>query len=126
MKLNNKPKLNAIIIGVNNIDKVLDFYLNVFEIKINERKNNYLSAYLNDTFIEIEEDCKDRFPNWKKHNVGTYKNSEFIVQDINLFIKKVKDNGGKVISPPTERPWNAITAEIADPDGNIFLITQDK
>jgi predicted enzyme related to lactoylglutathione lyase len=120
-----KPKLNTIIIGVNDIDKALNFYLNVFQIEVVERKNNYLSAYLDDLHIEIEEDSENRFPNWKKHNIGTYKNTEFIVEDINEFIKKVKENGGKVISQPTERPWKAITAEISDLDNNLFLITQN-
>lgn len=125
-KSTTKPKLGPIIIGVTSIEKVKEFYVKVFEIEIAEQKENYLSAYLNETHIEIEEDCASRFPGWKEHNVGTYKNSEFIVPNMNLFLKKVQEYGGKIISQPVMRPWGATTAEIADPDGNMFLISQDK
>ncbi len=125
-KSTTKPKLGPIIIGVTSIEKVKEFYVKVFEIEIAEQKENYLSAYLNETHIEIEEDCENRFPNWKEHNVGTYKNSEFIVPDMQAFVRKVVEHGGTIISQPTERPWGATTAEIADPEGNIFLISQEK
>lgn len=124
--MSTKPKLGPIVIGVTNIKKAKEFYVNVFEIEIDNQDKNYVSARLNDTRIELEEDSEHRFPNWKKHQVGTYKNSEFIVEDMNAFIEKVRANGGKVISEPVMRPWGSVGAEIADPDGNIFLITQEK
>lgn len=123
---NQKPRLGPIIIGVNNIEKVRNFYLSVFEIEVEKESNHYLSSRLNDTHIELEEDSENRFPNWKSHNVSTYKNSEFIVYDLETFLKKVSEYGGKVINGPMERPWGGINAEIADPDGNIFLISQEK
>lgn len=75
-----KVKLGPIIIGVRDIEKAKNFYI----------------------------------------NIGTYKNSEFIVLEMSNFLVEVKNNGGKVISEPVERPWGGINAEIADPDGNIF------
>ncbi|MSU60477.1 MAG: hypothetical protein EXS52_00990 [Candidatus Staskawiczbacteria bacterium] len=124
--MSKKPKLGAIIIGVTNIQKAKEFYVNVFEIEVASQDSNYLSAYLGDTHIELEEDSEHRFPNWVKHNIGTYKNSEFIVPHMNIFLEKVKTYGGKVISEPIARPWGTVGAEIADPDGNIFLIVQEK
>src|SRR3989338_6738876 len=108
------------------IEKAKEFYASVFEIEIHSQSEHYLSAYLNDALIELEEDSESRFSHWKKHNVGTYKNSEFIVADMNAFLQKVISFGGKIISHPIERPWGSINAEIADPDGNIFLISQSK
>ena len=119
-----KPELGPIIIGVNDIEKVKNFYLNVFEIEIQKQSEHYLSARLNNTHVELEEDSENRFPMWKLHNIGTYKNTEFIVPDISVFLKKVKDFGGKIINDQTPRPWGGMNAEIADPDGNIFLISQ--
>jgi predicted enzyme related to lactoylglutathione lyase len=120
------PTLGPIIIGVKNIDLALDFYINVFEIKVDSRSENYLSAYLSDTHIELEEDSPNRFPNWAKNNIGTYKNSEFIVEDINTFIAKVSKYGGRVVSKPKDTPWGSKITEIADIDGNIFLISSAK
>ncbi|KND49496.1 MAG: hypothetical protein AB203_00245 [Parcubacteria bacterium C7867-008] len=122
--MSNSVKLGPIIIGVRSIEEAKGFYVNVFGINIKEESANYLSANLGGTHIELEEDSENRFPNWAKNNIGTYKNSEFIVSDIHSFVQEVVKNGGKVISGPLTRPWGSITAEIADIDGNIFLISQ--
>jgi len=124
--MNKKPKLGAIVIGVANIERAKEFYVNVLEIEIDSQDSNYLSAYLGDTHIELEEDSPSRFPNWAKYHIGTYKSNEFIVADMNNFLKKVKSHGGKVVSEPIARPWGTIGAEIADPDGNMFMIIQEK
>src|SRR3989344_2210363 len=120
MSNSKKPKLGAIVIGVANIERAKKFYINVFEIEVKEQSENYLSAYLGNTHIELEEDSKNRFPNWAKHHVGTYKNSEFIVSDMGIFLEKVKVHGGTLVSNPVLRSWGTIGAEIADPDGNMF------
>lgn len=118
-------KQGPIIIGVKDIEKAKIFYLNVFELEIDIQSHNYLSCYLGDIHIEIEEDSENRFPNWAKNNIGTYKNSQFIVEDIEVFVTKVVQFGGKVISIPRTQPWGGINAEIADLDGNIFVISQE-
>ena len=124
--LSEKPRLGPIIIGVNNIEKIKEFYIKVFEIEIDHQSENYLSAHLGDAHIELEEDSPHRFPHWKEHNVGTYKNSEFFVPNMSRFIEKVLRYGGRVVGLPSKKPWGSITAEIADPDGNIFLISQER
>ena len=125
MSTNNFPKLGPIIVGTENIEKALKFYINVFGLKIDHKSENYVSAYgVDGTHIEIEEYSENRFPNWKKNNIGTYKNSEFIVKNIYAFLETVVHHGGSILSQPKERPWGGFGAEIADLDGNMFLITQ--
>ena len=122
---NNFPTLGPIIIGTKDIEKAKKFYISTFGLVIENESPNYVSAHgIDGTHIELEEDSENRFPNWKIHNVGTYKNSEFVVQDINLFLKNVEDNGGQIITQATPRPWGGFGAEIADPEGNMFLISQ--
>ena len=120
-----KVKLGPIIIGVKSIEKAKPFYLNVFGIEIQEQREHYLSATLGDAHIEIEENSPNRFPLWAERNIGTYKNSEFTVADMKEFLDAVRSNGGTVVSKPVARPWGGMNAEIADPDGNIFLISQE-
>ncbi len=121
----NFPKLSAIIIGTNNLEKAKIFYKSVFCISIEHEDSTYvLSKSPDGQTIEIEMLNEHRFPNWKKHNVGTYKNTEFIVTDIYEFFKTVQANGGSIVSEPKLRPWGSYAGEIKDPDGNIFLITQ--
>jgi predicted enzyme related to lactoylglutathione lyase len=121
---NEELKLGPIVIGVQSIEKALPFYTAVFGIRVESRDDHYLSARLGDgTHIELEEDSPHRFPNWEKHNVGTYKNSEFTVTNMDSLLKTVVNHGGTVVTPKTPRPWGGFGAEISDLDGNIFLIS---
>lgn len=120
-----KIRLGPIIIGVNDMARAKAFYTAVFGIKTEHEDATYLSSHMADgTHIELEMENEHRFPNWKAHNVGTYKNSEFQVTDMDAFLKTVAEHGGKIVSPQTARPWGGFAAEISDPDGNIFLISQ--
>lgn len=124
---NSRPKLGPIIIGVKDVPKALPFYVNVFGINVDRQDESYVSSYMEDgTHIELEAWTEHRFPNWTEHNVGTYKNSEFQVADMEAFLKTVTANGGHIITPSTPRPWGGLGAEISDPDGNMFLISSPK
>lgn len=118
-------RLGPVVIGVKDIEKAKTFYINVFGIEVESQSENYLSAYLGTAHIELEEDSANRFPQWAEHNVGTYKNSEFLVSSMNDFLALVTENGGMIVNDPVARPWGGLAAEIADPDGNIFLISEE-
>lgn len=122
---NNFPRLGPIIIGTSNIEMAKKFYTTVFGLTIESEDANYVSARgVDGTHIELEEDSENRFPHWAERNIGTYKNSEFMVNDIVAFLQKVVDGGGKIISKPTPRPWGGMGAEFTDLDNNIFLVSQ--
>ncbi len=123
---NNFPKLRSVIIGISNMERAKKFYISVFGIIIeNDESSHYVSAHAVDgTHIELEGDSENRFTNWVKHNVGTYKNTEFVVSDINLFFDTVEKNGGKIVTKPVARPWGGFGGEIADTEGNILAISQ--
>ncbi|OGH68655.1 MAG: hypothetical protein A2754_02295 [Candidatus Magasanikbacteria bacterium RIFCSPHIGHO2_01_FULL_47_8] len=125
---NNFPKLGPIIIGTSNMDEAKRFYTAVFGITIERDESpHYVSARgVDGTHIELEADSEHRFPNWIEHNIGTYKNSEFQVVDIHSFLESVERHGGKVVTKAVSRPWGGFAAEIADPEGNMFLISQPK
>ncbi len=122
---NNFPTLGPIIVGTSDMKRCKEFYVNVFGINIETEEEHYINAYgVDGTQIELEMDTEHRFPNWANHNIGTYKNSEFVVSDMDLFLKTVEKYGGRIVSKPLVRPWGSIAAEFADPDGNIFLMSQ--
>lgn len=124
--MSNYPTLWAIIIGTKDAERAKQFYINVFWIIIEVEKPHYISAKMQDgTHIEIEEDSENRFPNREKHNIGTYKNSQFMVDDLEGFLEKVIKYWWSVVSSIKSKPrWS--TAEIADPEGNMFLIGDKK
>jgi len=124
--MNNYPTLWAIIIWTKNKKLAKKFYSNVFWIDIEVEKENYISARLKDgTLIEIEENSENRFPNREKNNIWTYKNSQFMVDDLNDFLQKVVANWWSVISPIKQKPRGS-TTEICDSEGNTFLIGESK
>jgi predicted enzyme related to lactoylglutathione lyase len=119
------PVLGPIIIGTSDIAKAKKFYVAVFGLIIESESDNYVSAHAVDgTRIELEEDSENRFPEWAKRNIGTYKNCEFHVADLASFLKNVAQHGGTIVSPATPRPWGDVNAEFSDSDGNIFLVSQ--
>ncbi|MDO8482993.1 MAG: VOC family protein [bacterium] len=122
----NFPTLGPIVIGTTDMERAKKFYTAVFGISIlNDESSHYVSARgVDGTHVELEGDSPHRFPDWVKHNVGTYKNSEFFVTDIQAFLQNVEKHGGTTVTKPTPRPWGGFGAEFADPDGNIFLISQ--
>ena len=126
MVTNNFPQLRSIIIGVSDMERAKKFYISVFGIIIeNDESSHYVSAHTFDGIhIELEGNSENRFFNWVKHNVGTYKNTEFVVSDINLFFQTVEKNGGKIITKIVSRPWGGFGGEIADTEGNILAISQ--
>ncbi len=117
-------KLDSIIIGVKDIELAKIFYMGVFDFIGETQSPHYLSGHIWWTHVEIEEDSPYRFPNWAKHHIGTYKNSEFLVSDMSEFLWKVTKYGGNIISEPKMVPWWSLNAEIADIDGNIFPVHQ--
>jgi len=119
------PRLGPIIIGTADMERAKRFYTTVFGITIESEESNYVSARGADgTHIELEMDSENRFPKWAERNIGTYKNSEFHVPNMQSFLESVVAQGGSVVSKPVARPWGDIGAEFADPDGNIFLVSQ--
>ncbi len=123
--MSNYPVLGPIIIGITEVERSKAFYQTVFGVVVEEEKDNYIKTRAADgTIIELEQDSADRFPNWAQNNIGTYKNSEFKVIDLNLFLDTVVSNGGKIVSAPKRASWGGLGAEITDPDGNTFLITE--
>jgi predicted enzyme related to lactoylglutathione lyase len=121
----NFPVLGPIIIGTSDIAKAKTFYIAVFGIVVDSESRNYVSAHTTDgTRIELEEDSENRFAQWAARNIGTYKNCEFHVADLILFLQSVVEHGGKIVSSPITRPWGDINAEFSDCDGNVFLVSQ--
>ncbi len=117
-------QLWPIIIGVHSIERFRLFYEKVFGFIAKEESPHYLAGHIWEAFVEIEEDSPHRLPYWAEGNIGTYKNSEFLVDDIEGFILKVTEYGGSILTPPRAMPWWGSNAEIGDIDNNIFLISQ--
>lgn len=120
-----RPTLGVILIGVSNLEKAQDFYVNAFGMIIDEFRPPFMEGHLGDELIfNIEENTSTRDAGWLKRNVGTYKNTILSVDDISYFLQKVELCGGSIVQKPEEVPWGYLEAQITDLDNNIFVVEQ--
>lgn len=55
---------------------------------------------------------------------GTVSGIVFLVDDVVKAASEVKRRGGAVTDEPQKMPWGAMSATVADPDGNEYLLNQ--
>jgi lactoylglutathione lyase len=46
------------------------------------------------------------------------------VDDVDTMVDRVRRGGVRVVLEPTEQPWGERVAYVADPDGNLVMLTQ--
>lgn len=45
----------------------------------------------------------------------------FRVEDCAQAARELEDRGGRIVEKPSERPWGAVVASVADPSGNELM-----
>jgi len=61
-------------------------------------------------------------PNGQQDRVGTFVNTSFFCEDLELTYQELKSRGVEFQAPPTEQPWGRY-AIFKDPDGNSFVLS---
>jgi predicted enzyme related to lactoylglutathione lyase len=120
-----KVNFNAVLIGVKNILKSKVFYENVFGIVFDEVRPPFSNFYLNGIEFMVEEDTDNREEGWAEKYIGRETGICLEVDNLELFLKLVIDNNGKIIQESKEKPWGTIESKFSDPYGNIFIIEQN-
>ncbi|MDB5258973.1 MAG: Glyoxalase/bleomycin resistance protein/dioxygenase [Candidatus Taylorbacteria bacterium] len=119
-----KISLNSILIGVSDIRKAVPFYEAVFGVKFTEVRPPFSCFTMNDIEFNVEEISPERPSGWSQKYLGTAKPIGLEVENADEFLKLVVTNGGKIISPASDKSWGWREAEFSDPDGNTFIIEQ--
>ncbi len=55
----------------------------------------------------------------------TWSGLNFEAHDIPRLCLRVKEGGGRILSPPRRAREGTIVADLADPDGNVFILYSD-
>jgi predicted enzyme related to lactoylglutathione lyase len=114
----------SILIWVLSLDKSKLFYEKVFDIEFEEFRPPFACFSLGWLEFDIEEDADYRSPSWKERYIWWHKSVSFNVENIEDFLRKVTEYGGKIIKDVEEKPRWYKEAKISDLDGNIFIIDQ--
>ncbi|MEI6346092.1 MAG: VOC family protein [bacterium] len=120
-----KVTFSTILIGVSDLNKARPFYENVLGFVFDEFRPPFASATLGDIEFNIEENADYRAPDWAQKNIGGRKSCTFQVADIVAFLKEAQQHEAKIVHEAVKQPWGWYTAEIADADGNEFVIEQE-
>ena len=122
-----KIYLSANIIGVRDVKKASKWYSDIFNMKLIELKPPYYCEMkLGEAYFLIEKHSPERSIGFQEIPTGVRVSAIIGVDDIKSFIKKVKSKRVKVINNPVQQEWGGWNAIIQDPDGNEFIIDQDK
>ncbi len=120
-----KVNFNAVLIGVKDILKSKVFYEKVFSVTFDEIRPPFSNFYLNGIEFMVEENTEFREKGWVEKYVGREVGVCLQVENLELFLKSVIDNNGKIIQEPKEKPWGTIESKFSDPDGNTFIVEQN-
>lgn len=118
-------KVSSILIGVSDLTKSKPFYEEILGMTFDEFRPPFSSARLGNVEFNIEENADYRAKDWAENYIGGRKQVSFHVDDLEAFLSKVSDFGGKIIQKSETKPWGWKEAIIADSDGNEFIIEQE-
>jgi lactoylglutathione lyase len=121
-------KLYSADIFVSDVDKAIDFYVNKlgFEKRtdepMDEQGHRWVEVALpgSDTAFILAHG----FGYWRADKVGGYSGLMFSVDDMASTVEMLRARGVTFKSDPDPTPYG-IFAEVADPDGNTFMLHQD-
>jgi len=123
-----EQRLTFITLGVNDLQKSIDFYENIFGWKRSEMSNEYLKVYklndLNFALYSKDELAKDAtIDSFGKGFKGfTFSYNVKSEKDVDDFIDKLRAKGVKIIKEPQKVIWGGYSSYISDPDENLWEI----
>lgn len=122
-----KIKLGANLIFVTDIERAKKWYEDVFGMVSKDyRPPEFLEMKLGDSIFYIETLNDKRAEGFRDIKVGGRHSAVFEVENIRNIITELKKKNVKIIIEPVKQFWGGWNAVIADPDGNEFILDDDK
>lgn len=121
-------KVNATVLIVKKFDECVEFYSNVIGLKVKDRDTGFISFSLEGHELALMElsAAADMISKEtiqpEKEGVHRVLLATF-VEDTHNTYKQLLAKGVNFIKPPTKQPWGQVTANFADPEGNIWEIS---
>jgi catechol 2,3-dioxygenase-like lactoylglutathione lyase family enzyme len=120
-------QMKLVGVWVTDTDVAYDFYVNKlgFEVKTDAQMGEAgrfleLAPPGADTRLAV---CKP-FPGQTDAHVGAFTGIAFSTDDIQATYEEYSSKGVNFTEKPTRQVWGDILAQFADPDGNVFLLTE--
>lgn len=113
-------RVNWLEVKVTDIDKSLAFYRDTLGLKVREQWPNYAIFDLPGTLTLAIMSGGKKGPKESAPNIY------FTVEDLDAEYENLRTKGVNFIEAPRRQYWGGYAALFADPDGNLFYLTQSK
>ena len=90
------------------------------------RPPEFLEMKLGDATFYIETHNDKRERGFKEASIGGRMSAVFAVDHLKDLIEELRAKGVRIVVEPVQQFWGGWNAVIADPDGNEFVLDDDK
>jgi predicted enzyme related to lactoylglutathione lyase len=113
--------LHSVAVFVENLPRALEFYRDTLGLPVT-REGSFGAEFLEgDTHLGVHPAVHPD----AKALVGRHTGVTFFVKDLLDFCSRLHERGVRFLAEPTQQSWG-IMAMIADPEGNVFALWEDK
>lgn len=117
----------GVSLTVKDIHKSLDWYERVVGFTVdqkfeNEGKVRGAVLLAGDVRILLNQD--DGARGWDRVKGEGFSINFNTVQDVDAIARRIKENGGTLVTEPADMPWGARSFRLADPDGYKIAISR--
>lgn len=120
-------KLGANLIFVSDLERAKSWYENIFGMEtVQYKPPEFLQMKLGANTFYIETKSDKRAEGFQDVQIGGRSSMVFAIDNIQEVIRELKQKNVKVIVEPVQQFWGDWNAVIADPDGNEFILDDDK
>lgn len=108
-------KLGEVCLLTEDVRRLADFYKRLLRVENGSEDETHQFILAEETALTIYRDGKKREANVQNIQLA------FTVEDMEAAYERVAAIGGKIVEPPTERPWGVVNMSFLDPDGNLLF-----
>ena len=115
------PSLYSVAIFVSQVDRAVEFYRDMLGLPM-LKHGSFGAEFLDgDTHLGVHPAVHPE----SKALVGRHTGITLFVPDLLHYCGVLHDRGVRFVTEPTQQPWG-IMAMVADPDGNVLALWEDK
>jgi predicted enzyme related to lactoylglutathione lyase len=111
--------LARIVVSTSDLDPSLAFYADMVGLTVERRQDGFAWLRTADG-VEVMLHERPTTPSMAAVAVGLF------VADVDKTVAAWQEQGGGVIDPPADQPWGERMAVVADPDGHVVCLSQQR
>src|SRR5438105_438677 len=114
-----------VILYVSDLETSIAFYRDVLGLPFKFQDAGYVEFATQGTRLGLYEQRRAAWLTGQTVMPGSAAEVVFMVDDVDVEVRRLAARGAVVTSAPTDRPWGHRTAHLADPDGFIVELAQE-